>query len=392
MKIFLKLFLSFFVTITVFSCSEETKLIYPPEDAVNRVTDIHFLKDGRSFIYFNSDMNRKYDFGSVVIMDIDDDNELRFIDSIITPSLGGKMVVSDDEKTLYVTTRDRNGLVRIKLSGKTGEYRLSYIDDTDGDVPDTLKTLKEPYALTFDPDGRHLFVTHLLNGEFSIVDLEKWKLLESHKLKYGVTDIAGDPVSGYYLVTHKSSGNITLVEPVESLSGFNVGIKETSVELPTDGYDVRAIEPSSDGESFYASFQNYLDNSDGDAAPQLIRFKLTGDRYTETELISTLSLKGSMGEIAVFPYTTGSGDNEYNGELVFVASPGEKSVFIVDGGRNEIIETIKYDKCEPYQIKAAALDVTTGYLAVSCFVQDQVLLYTVDIDSKNFLSELGVVK
>ncbi|HPA57190.1 MAG TPA: hypothetical protein PLX56_05455 [bacterium] len=381
-----------FLFITILGCSNETKLIYPPEDVVNRVTDFYLFKDGTTFMYLNSNMNRKYDFGSIVIMEIDNEGEMTYIDSIIVPSLAGKMAVNSEESMIYVTSRDRHGIVRVKISGKAGAYRLSYIDDTDGDIPEILKTQKEPYAIILNEDEDKLFVTHLLNGEFSIVDLEKWELLETHKLKYGVTDIAYDAVSGYYLTSHRSSGNITLVEPSESLSGFNVGITETEIDLPTDGYDIRSLKASSDGVSFYASFQNYSDDSDKDSAPQLLKFKLAGKKSTETELIKTIALKGSLGEISVLPYVTGSDENEYNGELIFITSPGQKSLYIVDSERDEILDQIKFDKCEPYQVCASSTGNTTGLVLVSCFAQDTVYLYSIDIDNKDLYKEIGGIK
>lgn len=389
---YLKAIAAITLFILVSGCDNETKLVYPPEDAVNRVTDFYFFKDGKTFMYLNSNMNRRYDFGALAIMEIDEDGELVFADSIIVPSLAGKMVVNSKESMVYVTSRDRHGIVRVKISGKSGAYRLSYIDDTDGDIPEVLKTQKEPYALILNKDEDKLFVTHLLNGEFSIVDLEKWELVETHKLKYGVTDIAYDATSGYYLTSHRSSGNITLIEPSESLSGFNVGITETEIDIPTDGYDLRSLKASSDGVSFYASFQNYTDDNDKDSAPQLLKFKLAGKKSTETELLENIALKGSLGEISVLPYVTGSDENEYEGELIFITSPGQKTLYIVDSGRDEILDQIKFDKCEPYQTTASSTGNTTGLLLVSCFAQDTVYLYSIDVENNDLYEEVGGLK
>jgi hypothetical protein len=386
---YLKAFTAIILFILVSGCDDETKLVYPPEDVVNRVTDFRFFKDGKTFMYLNSNMNRRYDFGALVIMEIDEDGEPVFVDSIIVPSLAGKMAVNSEESMVYITSRDRHGLVRVKISGKPGAYRLSYIDDTDGDIPEVLETQKEPYAVILSEDEDKLFVTHLLNGEFSIVDLDKWELIETHKLKYGVTDIAYDTTSGYYLTSHRSSGNITLIEPSESLSGFNVGITETEIDIPTDGYDMRSLKASSDGVSFYVSFQNYTEDSDEDSAPQLLKFKLAGKKSTGTELLETIALKGSLGEISVLPYVTGSDENEYKGELIFIASPGQKTLYIVDSGRDEILDQIKFDKCEPYQVTASSTGNTTGLVLISCFAQDTVYLYNIDVENKNLYEEVG---
>ena len=158
----------FFIVLSV-SCSSDPKLIYPPDDAVNRVTDFYLFDDGKTFLYLNSNMNRKYDFGEIVLMEIDGDGDPVFKDSLLVPSISGKMKVSADEKSIFVTTRDKHGVVRAKITGKTGSYKLQYENGTKGDYPDILKTKKEPYALTLNEDESKLMVTHIMNGELSIM-------------------------------------------------------------------------------------------------------------------------------------------------------------------------------------------------------------------------------
>lgn len=374
------------------ACETSTDLIVPPEDSVNRVTDFYIFKDGKTFMYLNSNMNRKYDFGRVVIMEIDEDGDPVFLNSEIVPSLAGKMAVNEDETMVYVTTRDFHGIVRLKISGKAGNYRLGYDDDTDGFISDVLETRKEPYALAFSKDNTKLFVTHLLNGEFSVVDLEKWELLETEKTKSGVTDITFDASSGYYLTSHKSSGIITAIEADESLSGFNIGVTEIDLEIPTEGTDMRSIKASSDGESVYATFRNLTDDEDIDSAPQLLKFKLTGSKKTSGEILETIPMSGSLGELSVFPYTTGSDENEYKGELIFVAASSEGRVFIVDSGKNDIIDEIEIEDCEPYQVTSRAFDALTGMLLVSCFVDDRIMIYSIDLSNEDFYKELGVLE
>ena len=113
MKTVLKYFIGLSIMIILSGCSDETKLIYPPDDVVNRVTDFHFFKDGHTFIYLSSNMNRKYDFGRVVIMEIDEEGDMVYVDSLVVPSLAGKMVVNPEENMIYVTSRDLHGIVQI---------------------------------------------------------------------------------------------------------------------------------------------------------------------------------------------------------------------------------------------------------------------------------------
>ncbi|HRZ79963.1 MAG TPA: hypothetical protein P5044_08150 [bacterium] len=392
MKAFIKLSAVAMLLFIAVSCEDSTDLVVPPEESVNRVTDFYIFKDGKTFLYLSSNLNRKYDFGNLVLMEIDEDGDPAFISSEIVPSLTGKMIVNSDEDTVYVTTRDYHGIVRLKISGKPGSYRLSYIDDTNGFIPDVLDMKKEPYALAMSEDGTRLFVTHLLNGEFSVVDLEKWEWMVTEDTSSGITDITFDPSSGYYLASHKTSGTVTAIEVDETLSGMNVGVIEIDLEIPTEGIDMRSIKVSSDGESVYAAFRNNTEDDEVDSAPQLLKFRLTGSKKTKGEILETIPLSGSLGELTVFPYTTGEGENEYNGELIFIASPGEGKIFIVDSGKNEVIDEITTEDCEPYQLASRAADSLKGMLLVSCFVQDRVLIYNIDVSDESLYKEAGVIE
>ena len=290
-----------FLLITAFaavfmSCDSDTKYIYPPDGVVNRITDFYFFDDGKSFIYLSSNMNRRYDFGELVLMEIDDAGDLVFKNSLLVPSIAGKMAVSADEQDVFVTTRDKHGVVRAKVAGKSGSYRLQYDDGTKGDYPEILKTKKEPYALALNEDESKLMVTHLLNGELSVVDTEEWKVIKTSKLKFGVTEILYDKNSGYFLASHRSSGNISLIEARETLEDFVVSVLQLPIDLPTKGFDVRSIKQSGDGEFFYAVFQNNYNEDtyeyayDEDTAPQIVTFKIEDKSL---KIVKTLAVSGS---------------------------------------------------------------------------------------------------
>ncbi len=388
-----KLILIIAALIVFISCDEATKRVIPPDGAVNRVTDFYMLEDNSTFLFLTSNMNRRYDYGMLVMMEIDEEGDPIYVDSITVPSLGGKIAVDEDTGFVYVTTRDLHGIVRVKISGKQGSYRLSYTDDTDGYHPDVLKTETEPYALTFSLDRTKLYVTHLLNGEFTAIDLDKWEKIDSFKLKYGITDIKYDPESEYFVASHRSSGFITLVDPVQTLSEFHVGISEIEMDLPVDAYDIRSLGLSADGQSMYASFRNVTTDSDDDAAPQLLQFAIKDDGTLTTEVVRSIPLKGSLGELAVMPYVTGAEESEYVGELVFITSPEEKNMSIVDSSHDSVIKEITFDKdCEPYQVYVKKTGYTTGIVFVSCYVQDRIMLYDVDVSKTDFIKEKGVIE
>ncbi len=385
-----------------FACNTDTKLVYPSEDVINRVTDFYLLSDNETFMILSSDMNRRYDFGRLVMMKISENAEgkksIKFVDSVLVPAIAGKMAVDDNETTVYVTTRDDHGLVRVSIEGEPGDYRLDYNDDTDGNVPKVLGTKKEPYAVVWREEDSVLLVTHLLNGELSIVDGKKWKVIQDTKLKYGVTDILFDDFSGYYMTSHRSSGNITLIDLHQGLENeFVVSTKEVSLGLPTKGYDIRSLKKSRDENLFYAAFQNLPDDDNDyeeDTAPQLVTFSLENKK---ANVINTFPLNGDLGEISVFPYTTGSEEENsaFESELIFIANPSENRIWIYDPARNQVIREISYgkdDECEPYQVYSKALTETSGYLFVSCFSHDLVYVYEVDLSNDDLVTEIGALK
>ena len=439
-KIFRFLFTLVFAAVFM-SCDSDTKYIYPPDGVVNRVTDFYFFDDGKSFLYLSSNMNRRYDFGELVLMEIDEEGDLVYKNSLLVPSIAGKMTVSADEKDVFVTTRDKHGVVRAKIAGKSGSYRLQYEEGTKGDYPDILKTKKEPYALILSEDESKLLVTHLLNGELSIVDTGEWKVIKTSKLKYGVTEILYDKNSGYYLASHRSSGNISLIEAKETLEEFVVAVKELPIDLPTKGFDVRSIKQSGDGEVFYAVFQNTYNEDtyeyayDEDTAPQIVTFKIEDK---ELKIVKTLTVAGNLGEMAVLPYSseTEEDDGEENdddaseietraaededsgdetaddsdaeetaeenktsqriGDIIFVSVPTEEKVLVIDSARNSVRDEISYkdDKkdCHPYQLYAKSTGNTTGYLFVSCFQNDRAYLYSIDLMSEEIIKKIGVLE
>ena len=388
-----KIILTIAALIIFISCDDNVKRVIPPEGTVNRVTDFFMLEDNSTFLFLTSNMNRRYDYGMLVMMEIDEDGDAVYVDSITVPSLAGKMAVDEETGFVYVTSRDLHGIVRVKISGKQGNYRLSFVDDNVGQHPDVLKTEKEPYAVAFSKDKSKLYVSHLLNGEMTAIDLENWEKIDSYKLKYGVTDIKYDPNSEYFVTSHRSSGFITLIDPIQTLSEFYVGLSEIEMDLPIESYDIRSLGIAADGQSIYASFRNIPVDSDDDSAPQLLQFKINKDGSLVTEVLRLIPLKGSLGELAVLPYTTGAQDNEYTGELVFIASPEEKMLSIIDSSHEGVIDEITYeDNCEPYQVYAKKTGTTTGIIFVSCYVQDRIMLYDVDVSQKDFIKEKGVVE
>ncbi len=392
-RYFLMVFTIFLFSVS--ACETESKKAIPPEFVVNRVTDMYSMKDGKHFIYLSSNMNRAYDYGRVAIVEIKEDGMVSFKDSVLVPSIAGKMSVCENEETVYVTSRDLQAVTRYKIMKRDGGYKFDHLDSTDGYIPDHIKTETEPNAVIITPDGKKLFVTHIISGSLSVIDLDNWEKLSTHDLRKGVTSIVLDNLSGYYIASHRESGLISVIDTFETVNNFYLDVLEVDLGFPTQGYDMRSIKQSSDGVSLYGAFRNYAKSTTADTAPQLVNFQILTENRVEVEILFSVALRGLLGEIAVMPYSTGEEDNLVEGELIFVASPGEKTVFIVDSIQRKVIDEIEVEKdgkCDPYQLHYKKKGENHGILFVSCFIHDKILFYDIDTSSSSLYSLKGVIK
>ena len=69
---------------------------------------------------------------------------------------------------------------------------------------------------------------------------------------------------------------------------------------------------------------------------------------------------------------------------------------MIDSARNGIRDEISYrdDKkdCKPYQLYAKNLGNTNGYLFVSCFQNDRVYIYEIDLMAEQIIKKIGVLE
>ena len=84
------------------------------------------------------------------------------------------------------------------------------------------------------------------------------------------------------------------------------------------------------------------------------------------------------------------------GDLIFVSVSNDEKVLVIDSARNSIREEISYkdDKkdCKPYQLYTKSTGNTTGYLFVSCFQNDRVYIYGIDLMSEEIIKKIGVLE
>ncbi len=374
-------------------CEQETKKAIPPNFVVNRVTDMYAMKDGSHFIFLSSNMNREYDYGRLLVVEIKDDGTTDFKDSILVPSIAGKMSVNEDETEVYVTSRDMQGVTRYRMIKTDSGYKFDFIDPTDGYTSKVLKTEKEPNAVNITPDGKRLFVTHIMSGGLAVIDLKEWEKTDTYSLRKGVTALIYDENSGYFVASHRESGTLSIIDTIETISRLIIDVAETTFGMPHDGYDVRSLQKSPDGLSIYASFRNSSRSTTADTAPQLVNFAVTNDGGVKTDVLFTVPLRGRIGEIAVMPYSNGEGEDEVKGDIIFIASDNERTVFIVDSIQKKVIDEIVYDKtCSPYQLHFSSSEKNKGTLFVSCFINDRIKMYDIDVSTPRLYELKGEIR
>ena len=377
--------LSFSILLTLISCSYTVEEHLPPEDIIERVTDMHLLSGGEHLLILNSDFDRSYDYGrlSIVKLGVDNDDE-RIVSSVLIDALGGKIVVSQDEKTVFVSTRAFGSLHKITIEDKDGVPHLSYaVGDSRKESSLTLHA--EPYAMIFNEDETLLFVTHLMNGELIVVDVEKFEILHIFKLLHGASDIVYDSATNTNIVTYKDWAEMSAV--VFSGTVVTPGIETFRLipDMPERGIDTRSLAASTVSESvFYVTYRNV--DAKGEEWPLIIRFKIFNDGvrvHAETEWMSPVT--GRLGEIVQVS------DDQSGSEWLFVAAVNEEVVYVIEGSSGNILWRIEADDCHPYQLHSSHSS-GAWQLFVSCFSDNKILVYDVDSASDSLFEQLEVIQ
>ncbi len=373
-------------------CAESIDREVPPENAVFSVTDMLLTADGNYLLLLSSNFERAYDHGRVSVVDL---AQGKVISSVLVDSLGGRLALTGDEKTLYVTTRESQAL-----------HRLDIMRDPLQDIPwlvyhDNLKLAevtqtvrREPYAMALGESDRLLLVTHILNGEVAVFqrDSDGDTLAATFKMENGITDIIADEPHRIYLTTHKAADFLGVlritadIPKTDETEGVVSAVTGTlALPLPAPGVDLRDIVPSVEWPSTY--YLSYRDRDDsGYEYPSLLKIEivenagiLTAERRWGT------AVEGDLGEAAVV-----SCGSEPGMELVFVASPSEHTVTAYESFGGGQIARIKIDDCSPYQLHSRADDAQRR-LFIDCFKEDRILVMQADCTKKDDLFTVGEV-
>ncbi len=458
----IRFFLLLLLLSALSGCAIDIPREVPGENEINRVSDIYPMKDGRHLLFLNSNLNRAFDYGRLSLYDL---KENRVVSSLLVDSLAGKMAVSDDESTVYVSSRDHNVVQKFFLSRE--EKKSPALNYATGERDSSsVEVSLEPFALHLDPQREVLFVTHIRNGELTLLynnplvpqkstdnercvprfgscmhdgenvcsscdslgqdeicmelrtgesfassacsektpcsngfvclDPSSDRVLGSYKLMDGITDIEYMEAIGAYAISHKSSGDITLLEM--SPGGrelFSFNISQLQMEESESGRDIRSITVGEEGDTLYLSYMKRTSNG---SLPNLTKVHIVKESgvWTVRKLWS-VRLAGTLGEVVRMPYYEGSPS-----QVVLVASSTEQKIYAVDTLSATIFHEIDLvditaasgntiSRCNPYALKVS----TAGEgdrLFVSCFDQDAMLSVNVDFESDNLFEVEEVIR
>ncbi len=379
-------FLSVFFILLFFSCDYSVDKHYPPENVVARVTDTHLLSDGNYLLILNSDYNRAYDFGRLSVVKLGQSGKpTETVSSLLIEALGGKMVVSSDEKEVFVSTREFGAVHKILISrDKNNVPHLSYaVNDSLRDS--SVDVSAEPYAMTFTANGEGLLVTHLMNGELTLIDPEKMEVLNTFKLHHGISGIAYDKYSDVYLVTYRDFSELHAVRLSGTITTPDLDIFRLIPDLPYRGTDFRDIIPSEQFPgSFYVSYRNK--DGYGEAWPLVFRLTVENDSVRVSGSVDWMTpVAGSLAEMAKVV------DTDNSNEWLFVAATKDRLIYVLDGTSGDVLWRMDLDDCEPYQLHSSDAD-GRWKLFVSCFTDDKIMVYDVDPSSDATFSLLEVIK
>ncbi|MCK5808590.1 hypothetical protein KAH37_06370 [bacterium] len=381
----IKTLVSLLTFLMLFSCSYTVKDNVPPEDIVERVTDMHLLLDGNHLLILNSNFDRSYDYGRLSVVRLaTKDKESEVVSSILVESLSGKIAVTKDEKFVFVTTRAFGTLHKIKISYKDGVPLLSYAIDDSLDASSLTLSL-EPYAMVFSEDEKLLYVTHLMNGELIVVDVATFKVLHTFKLLHGVSDIMHDPVTHANVVTYRDWAELSAVLPSGSVSAPGIDIFRLIPDMPDRGVDMRDLAASTINDSvFYATYRNT--DAKGEEWPLVVRFSLLSDGvriHGQTDWLSPVT--GRLGEIEQVS------DMKSGDEWLLVAAVNEEVVYVLEGLSGNLLWRLEADDCHPYQLHSSQ-NGGVWRLFVSCFSDNKILVYDVDSQSDTLFHQIEVIK
>ncbi len=365
-----KLFLMTSFLLIFSSCAFDITEKEPKKDDIFSVSDFYIFKDAKHALFFNSDFNLAYAHGSLSVLKLDSKNGSKVENFILTDKLGGKIIVSKDEKTVFLTSRGENLLTKLTISkDKSGTPKLSYSKKTLEDS--SLELQDEPYSLCFSKDEKFVFVSDLKDGNISVVNSKTNKLEDVFKFAGGITDIIYNKFYDVYIVSYRTENFLTLFKFVSNKDKVSISKQKLQIE-DSLGTGVFSLSQNTEDNTLFISYKN-LDTL-GKTSPQLQQLELVQDEETGEFSLKTKNIV-SLPEIPA--------EVSNNDDFVFIPLTSDETLLKINQETGAIFDKLDLsdEDCNPYQIISQK-----ELLLVSCFDAGKVLL----IDGGNFSNALKI--
>jgi YVTN family beta-propeller protein len=236
---------------------------------------------------------------------------------LINMATGMGQVVSVGTSPLGVAVVPQGGFAVV---ANTGSNNVSFIDDLNADVTETIPTDANPSGVAIDPVLGQIVVTATGAGSVDLLSVNATSSTQvvATAVGQGPVAVAVDPVEHLAAVANETSNTVSLVTLV---SGSTTGLQSPSVSLPT----ALAYEPITDEFIVASSVDDQieiLNPNSGTVSPVRVGINPTSLAYNYAT--STLVMTNTIGEnMTVLDFVTGTVR-----EVFPISSSGQFSVDI----------------------------------------------------------------
>ncbi len=371
-----------------------------PGDALIWPVGVAADPDGRHLYVANSNFDRKYQGGNIVVVDLE--THAIVGGNVQTASYGGDIAVrAADGKAvgLYMTTREGNTVTSIKV-GRDGDVpTLSCLDGASAGDGHTCAnefvfggedadkdTGIDPFGVAVSPDW--VFATSF-EGKFTVLSPdEDGRFLDSAQVNIdaGAYGLAVHPVTGDAYATTKLGVGITRVRvsnagPIADGADEEQSFVEVTAERvvtvanPTVGRDFgRGLAFNADGTLAFAAFRT-------PSSLLIVDTAVDEGGQAADRLLDLVPLPSGPASVTVAP------SGAQGQELVYVTLFNTDEVAVVDPARSEVIGVIEVGNA-PFDITVVHRDgLKRAY--VSLFEDNAVGVIELDPTSKFYHQEIA---
>lgn len=170
------------------------------------------------------------------------------VGKVVTKPFLGKIVLTADGSTAYVSDRRNDSIRVIDLSDPIRPVEVD--NDSGKSGVQGIGVARQPYGLALSPDETKLYVACMNSGHVSIVDLVNRRLSKNVLLSGGVNEVRFDPTGRYVYVTNRKLNTITMLDG--SSGNYVTSFGAQNVQSYT-GYDLRGLDFTPDGQTLFVA-------------------------------------------------------------------------------------------------------------------------------------------